>query len=388
MWSQVMLALDKHALWGISPWGQYDNNSMDLLLTGNLLEIRADDNLYTFKEGYFNGLRIQDIEDMLLLLVQEHAEFDESNANVLERFYTSAGNPIKEILLKLNLPDHRILKDRGEDDLTQGILDARGIFLYNTPNEAFKILKDKVLLKLNLSMSSQNPKPKTVVSAIGSNINPGHSILMENFEALTTKINSELLKIRKELKEMRDRQSNNHASHIYISDDTPMCDPMEANYEMIREWMARQTEATKRMKNQVVELENQINQGLRNRQAIIKNLERQFEYLKNKSRFILDVLHVLEVDGETIMKLETKMIAKDDVVSKFPGKFSGYTPSKEEEEEPEKKGSKEAPEKGPYYEFLSYAVSDSDSDLESTARSRPKCNELEDTYDSGVRPNT
>ncbi|GJX29276.1 hypothetical protein Tco_0237355 [Tanacetum coccineum] len=30
------------------------------------------------------------------------------------RFYTSAGNPVKEILLKLNLPDHRILKDGGE----------------------------------------------------------------------------------------------------------------------------------------------------------------------------------------------------------------------------------------------------------------------------------
>ncbi|GKB63776.1 hypothetical protein Tco_0919962 [Tanacetum coccineum] len=41
--------------------------------------------------------------------------FDESNTYVLERFYTSAGNPVKEILLKLNLPDHRILKDGGED---------------------------------------------------------------------------------------------------------------------------------------------------------------------------------------------------------------------------------------------------------------------------------
>ncbi|GKA54084.1 hypothetical protein Tco_0753033 [Tanacetum coccineum] len=39
-------------------------------------------------------------------LMIEHAEFDESNANVLERFYTSAGNPVKEILLKLNLLDH------------------------------------------------------------------------------------------------------------------------------------------------------------------------------------------------------------------------------------------------------------------------------------------
>ncbi|GJZ13118.1 hypothetical protein Tco_0548348 [Tanacetum coccineum] len=190
---------------------------------------RDDDKLYTFKEGYYNRLRLQDIEDMLLLLVQgkltnltteeclalgvslrlftrstvirrrvedlqlgvetysnpkgfiyqnkdkknrlmcidelhkfsddtlndvrsalsdilkqirmeylpetvwrkvdkerelwsrllidnsgteEHAEFDESDTYVLEIFDTSVGNLVKEILLKLNLPDHRsILTD-------------------------------------------------------------------------------------------------------------------------------------------------------------------------------------------------------------------------------------------------------------------------------------
>ncbi|GJW19222.1 retrovirus-related pol polyprotein from transposon TNT 1-94 [Tanacetum coccineum] len=42
----------------------------------------------------------------------EHAEYDESNAYVLERFNTTAKNPVKEILLKLNLPDYRsILTD-------------------------------------------------------------------------------------------------------------------------------------------------------------------------------------------------------------------------------------------------------------------------------------
>ncbi|GKB00597.1 hypothetical protein Tco_0828590 [Tanacetum coccineum] len=46
--------------------------------------------------------------------VSYEVSFDESNANVLERFYTSAGNHVKEILLKLNLPDHRKLKDGGE----------------------------------------------------------------------------------------------------------------------------------------------------------------------------------------------------------------------------------------------------------------------------------
>ncbi|GJS17120.1 hypothetical protein Tco_0411592 [Tanacetum coccineum] len=168
---------------------------------------RDDDVLYKFKEGDFHRLRIQDIEDMLLLLVQgkvtnlsveeriafnvslrmftrrvviqrrvedlqlgvesyqkklnltkpdtyrsnlrrqdaytpysdprgfiyenkdkknrlmridelhkfsdEHAEYDESNTYVLERFNTTAGNPVKKILLKLNLSDHRLFKDGG-----------------------------------------------------------------------------------------------------------------------------------------------------------------------------------------------------------------------------------------------------------------------------------
>ncbi|GJU71295.1 hypothetical protein Tco_1262700 [Tanacetum coccineum] len=75
--------------------------------------------------------------------------------------------------------------------------EAVRIFLYNTPNEAFKILEDKVLLKLNFPDGSQNPKPKTAVSADGISIDPDHVILMEKFEALATKIDSEFLKIRK-----------------------------------------------------------------------------------------------------------------------------------------------------------------------------------------------
>ncbi|GKD46606.1 hypothetical protein Tco_1271251, partial [Tanacetum coccineum] len=48
-------------------------------------------------------------------LMVEHAEYDESNTYVLERFNTTAGNPVKKILLKLNLSDHRNLKEGGED---------------------------------------------------------------------------------------------------------------------------------------------------------------------------------------------------------------------------------------------------------------------------------
>ncbi|GJR15334.1 hypothetical protein Tco_0797986 [Tanacetum coccineum] len=37
-----------------------------------------------------------------------------SNKLMVDKIYTSAGNHVKEILLKLNLPDHRKLKDGGE----------------------------------------------------------------------------------------------------------------------------------------------------------------------------------------------------------------------------------------------------------------------------------
>ncbi|GJT32487.1 hypothetical protein Tco_0922906 [Tanacetum coccineum] len=106
--------------------------------------------------------------------------------------------------------------------------------------------------------------------------------------------------------------------------------------------------------------------------------------------------------GEWIRKKEMRMISKDGTIFEFPG----YTSSKEEKgeeeeeeeeeekdeeedkEESEKKRSKEALEMGSNSEPLGYAAIDNDveSDLESTTRSEPKCKEMEDTRESGVRP--
>ncbi|GJU73695.1 hypothetical protein Tco_1265100 [Tanacetum coccineum] len=111
MWSQVLSVYDKHALWGISYWGRKcqqfygfsinrestrDVYSKNKILAVTKLKIvkwhnykhldwitvhRNDDKLYTFKEGDYNRLRLQDIEDMLLLLVQGKL----TNLNVEER---------------------------------------------------------------------------------------------------------------------------------------------------------------------------------------------------------------------------------------------------------------------------------------------------------------
>ncbi|GJT65487.1 hypothetical protein Tco_1016967 [Tanacetum coccineum] len=99
MWSQIIVKYDKFALWGISNWGKKrrhfyafattresarDVYSKRRILVVTKVEIvewqnykhlewitvrRDDDVLYKFKEGDFHRLRIQDIEDMLLLLL-------------------------------------------------------------------------------------------------------------------------------------------------------------------------------------------------------------------------------------------------------------------------------------------------------------------------------
>ncbi|GKC32858.1 hypothetical protein Tco_1040152 [Tanacetum coccineum] len=111
MWSQMIVKYDKFALWGISHWGKKrrqfyafattresarDVYSKRRIIAVTKVEIvewhnykhldwitvrRDDDILYKFKEGDFQRLRIQDIEDMLLLLVQGRV----TNLNVEER---------------------------------------------------------------------------------------------------------------------------------------------------------------------------------------------------------------------------------------------------------------------------------------------------------------
>nr|GEX65472.1 hypothetical protein [Tanacetum cinerariifolium] len=85
MWNQEPIGYDKHALWGrriiavtklkIVEWHNYKHF--------NWITVRRDDDkLYKFKEGDFKRLRIQDIKDMLLLLVQGKL----TNLTVKERF--------------------------------------------------------------------------------------------------------------------------------------------------------------------------------------------------------------------------------------------------------------------------------------------------------------
>ncbi|GJS13390.1 hypothetical protein Tco_0407862 [Tanacetum coccineum] len=185
-------------------------------------------------------------------------------------------------MIRANQFDGRIRSDPYQH--VADFLEISNLFQYGESQEEAVMLRT---LPFSLSGESKTC-PKTVVSAGGSNIDSYHAMLVDKFKALATKIDSEFLIIRKELKEMRDGRRDNHASQIYMKDDTRMCESHEANYvqrynggyhdhelinsylypnhnshpsryfkftktsteEMMREWMASQTKANERMKNQ------------------------------------------------------------------------------------------------------------------------------------------
>nr|GEX04428.1 hypothetical protein [Tanacetum cinerariifolium] len=100
MWIQEPISYDKHALWGVSHWGRKrqqfygfavnQESTLDVYSKRRIIAVTElkivkwhnykhldwisircdDDKIYKFKEGDLKRLRIQDIEDMLLLLVQ------------------------------------------------------------------------------------------------------------------------------------------------------------------------------------------------------------------------------------------------------------------------------------------------------------------------------
>ncbi|GJT60210.1 hypothetical protein Tco_1003743, partial [Tanacetum coccineum] len=141
MWSQTIVKYDRSALWGISHWGKKrrqfyafatsresarDVYSKRRIIAVTKVEIvewhdykhldwitvrRDDDALYKFKEGDLHRLRIQDIEDMLLLLVQGKV----TNLSVEERIAFN---------VSLRMFTRRVVIQRRVEDLQLWVLKA------------------------------------------------------------------------------------------------------------------------------------------------------------------------------------------------------------------------------------------------------------------------
>nr|GEX06448.1 hypothetical protein [Tanacetum cinerariifolium] len=128
MWIKEPIGYDKHALWGVSHWGRkqwHNYKHLDWITVQ-----RYDDKLYKFKEGDFKKLRIQYIEDMLLLLVQGKL----TNLTVEERFAFN---------VSLRMFTRSIVIQRHVEDLQLGVESYQKNLNLNKPDTYRSDLKHK-----------------------------------------------------------------------------------------------------------------------------------------------------------------------------------------------------------------------------------------------------
>ncbi|GJY64103.1 reverse transcriptase domain-containing protein [Tanacetum coccineum] len=125
---------------------------------------------------------------------------------------TDAWLRMKEMLRNChghNLSKGNIIKIfyHGLSEITQEVLNAAtcGIFLYKTPNQAYQLLEDKVLLKLDWAKNQKTKSSlkKTVAFADECNSNSDTDKIMARMDAMTLKIDAQYKELQSNAKKIK-----------------------------------------------------------------------------------------------------------------------------------------------------------------------------------------
>ncbi|GJX48139.1 hypothetical protein Tco_0273329 [Tanacetum coccineum] len=119
---------------------------------------------------------------------------------------------LNEGTIKINCHGHNLSKGNiitifyhGLNEITQEVLDATagGIFLYKTPNQAYRLLEDKVLLKLDWDKNQKTKSSfkKTVAFAIEGSSNSDTNKIMAQMDAMTIKMDAQYKEIQSRAKQ-------------------------------------------------------------------------------------------------------------------------------------------------------------------------------------------
>ncbi|GKB81714.1 reverse transcriptase domain-containing protein [Tanacetum coccineum] len=123
---------------------------------------------------------------------------------------TDAWLRMKEMLRNFhgcNLSKGNIIKIiyHGLSEITQEVLNAAagGIFLYKTPNQAYQLLEDKVLLKLNWAKNQKTKSSlkKTIAFADEGNSNSNTDKIMARMDAMTIKMDAQYKELQSRVKQ-------------------------------------------------------------------------------------------------------------------------------------------------------------------------------------------
>ncbi|GJU47125.1 reverse transcriptase domain-containing protein [Tanacetum coccineum] len=226
-----------------------------------------------------------------------------------------------------NLSKGNIIKIfyHGVSEITQEVLNAAagGIFIYKTPNQAYQLLEDKVLLKLDWAKNQKTkPSLKNIVAFTDEgNNNSNNDKIMAQMDAITLKMDAQYKELQSNAKKTKpdldeddipmsreeeakfmqtfrkthfyndyhDRDSNrdnwrsserndyNRDSYRSNTDDKPYDLQKQFNY-----FMKSQQSTNAFVKETFMDLKTQLETVAKNHQASIQNLETKFDRLADK----------------------------------------------------------------------------------------------------------
>ncbi|GKA31560.1 hypothetical protein Tco_0717865 [Tanacetum coccineum] len=200
---------------------------------------------------------------------------------------------------------------------------AGGIFLYKTPNQAYQLLEDKVLLKLDWAKNkkSKSSLKKTVAFAAEGSSNFDTEKIMARMDAMIIKMDARYKELQSRAKQptpdldeddmpmyreeepkfiqtfcktrfyndYRDRDSNHDnwrlSEHNNYNRDNYRSNTDDKSYDLQRQFndfMKSQQSTNAFVKDTFMDLKTQLKTVAKNHQASIQNLETKFDRLVNK----------------------------------------------------------------------------------------------------------
>ncbi|GJY54594.1 hypothetical protein Tco_0446258 [Tanacetum coccineum] len=213
----------------------------------------------------------------------------------------------------------------GLNKITQEVLNATadGIFLYKTPNQAYQLLEDKVLLKLDWAKNQKTKSSlkKTVAFAAEGSSNSDTDKLMARMDVKTIKMDAQYKELQSRAKQptpdldeddmptsreeeakfmqtfckthfyndYRDRDLNRDnwrsSEHNNYKRDNYRSNTDDKSYDLQRQFndfMKSQQSTNTFFKDTFTDLKTQLETVAKNHQASIQNLETKFDRLADK----------------------------------------------------------------------------------------------------------
>nr|GEW76158.1 retrovirus-related Pol polyprotein from transposon TNT 1-94 [Tanacetum cinerariifolium] len=192
---------------GNGEWNDITMRKLELL--AGLLEDIMSSNTTKIKDTENEAVRLM----MFLLSLTREAKtwLDELNGGTIETefrgFSKNENESLTDVWLRMkemlrNCHGHNLSKGNiikifyhGLSEITQEVLNvaAGGIFLYKTPNQAYQLLEDKVLLKLDWAKNQKTKSflRKTVAFAAESSSNSDTDKTMARMDAMTIKMDAQ-----------------------------------------------------------------------------------------------------------------------------------------------------------------------------------------------------